>query len=98
MSIFVPNVVSFLLTLRARRLYVVGAYVPPNDRPKVHRVEQALQAAPTGLYLILMGDLNARLDEPCDKYEEDLATALLEQGLVTWFVQPCIQVPHQDQI
>ena len=33
---FVPNVVSFLLMLVARRWYVVGAYVPPNDVPDVH--------------------------------------------------------------
>ena len=39
---FGPNVVSFLLTLGARRWYFVGAYVPPNDVPDVHRVEQAL--------------------------------------------------------
>ena len=48
----------------------------------VHCVEQALQAAPTGLELILMGDLNVRLGDPCEKQEEDLATALADQGLV----------------
>ena len=79
---FVPNVVSFLLTLGARRWYIVGAYVPPNNRPSVHRVEQALQAAPAGLELILMGDLNAHLYNPHDKREEDLAMALADRGLV----------------
>ena len=74
--------VSFLLTSGARRCHVVGAYVSPNDRPIVHCVEQALQAAPTGLELILMGDLNVRLGDPCEKHEEDLATALADQGLV----------------
>ena len=79
---FGPNVVSFLLTLGARRWYIVGAYVPPNNRPSVHRVEQALQAAPAGLELILMGDLNAHLYNPHDKREEDLAMALADRGLV----------------
>ena len=79
---FGPNVVSFLLTLGARRRYVVGAYVPPNDRPIVHRVEQALLAAPTGLELILMGDLSSRLDNPQDKQEEDTETALADRGLL----------------
>ena len=35
---FGPNLVSFLLTSGARRWYAVGAYVPPNNRPSVHRV------------------------------------------------------------
>ena len=33
-----PNVVSFLLILGVQRWYAVGAYVPPNDMPMVHRV------------------------------------------------------------
>ena len=32
--------------------------------------------------MILMGDLNARLGDPCDKHEEELATALVDRGLV----------------
>ena len=79
---FGPNVVSFLLMLGARQRYVVGAYVPPNNRPSVHCVKQALQAAPKGLELILMGDLNAWLEKPREKREEDLVTALADQGLV----------------
>ena len=43
------NVVSFLLTLGTRRWYVVGAYMPLNDVPSVHCVDQALRAAPKGL-------------------------------------------------
>ena len=66
-TIFGPNVVSFLLTLGARQRYIVGSYMPPNDRPSVHILEQVLQAALKGLDLILMGDLNVRLGDPCDK-------------------------------
>ena len=43
---FGPNVENFLLTSGSRIWYVVGAYVPPNDAPAVHRIEQALEAAP----------------------------------------------------
>ena len=50
-----PNVVSFLLTLEARWFYVVGAYMPPNNGPGVHRMEQSLRSAPKGLDIILMG-------------------------------------------
>ena len=37
---------------------------------------------PEGLELILMGDLNTRLGKPRDKREDDLVTALVDQGLV----------------
>ena len=67
MDSFGHNVTSFLLMLGARQWYVVGAYVSPNNRSSVHRAEQALRAAPTGLELILMVDLNAQLDEPREK-------------------------------
>ena len=35
---FGPNVVIFLLMLGAWRCYVLGAYMPPNDVPVVHRM------------------------------------------------------------
>ena len=66
----------------ARQCYVVGAYVPPNDRPSVRRVEKGLRAAPEELELILVGDLNMRLGNPHDEREEDLVTALSDRGLV----------------
>ena len=58
---FGPSVVIFLLTLGARKWYFVGAYMPPKNVSAVHRVEQALRAAPNGLEIILIGDLNVRL-------------------------------------
>ena len=35
-----------------------GAYVPPNDAPYVHHMEQALEAASKVMEEILIGDLN----------------------------------------
>ena len=32
--------------------------------------------------MILIGELNAQMRDPCDKREEDLATALVDRGLV----------------
>ena len=32
--------------------------------------------------MIVMGELNERLDDPRDKHEEDLVTALADRGLV----------------
>ena len=64
MARFGRNVVSFLLTSGARRWYVAGSYVPPNDGRSVHCVDQALQAASKGLEIIPMGFLNANLGDP----------------------------------
>ena len=61
--------------------YFVGAYVPPNDVPSVHCVDQALIVVPKGLEMTLMGDPNARLGDPCDDCEEEMVTALVGRGL-----------------
>ena len=55
MASFGPNMEMFLPTSGARRWYVVGEYVPPNNVPAMHRVEQALRAAPKGIEIILTG-------------------------------------------
>ena len=62
-----PNVVSFLLTSGARQCYVVGAYMLLNNMPSMHHVEQALRAASKGSDMILMGDLNTCLGNPCEE-------------------------------
>ena len=49
----------------------------------MHCVEQALKAAPKGLEIIRMGDLNVRLIDPRDKREGALVTALAYRGLVS---------------
>ena len=41
---FVPSMVIFLLISRSRKWYVVEAYVPPNNAPAAHCMEQALEA------------------------------------------------------
>ena len=77
-----PSVVIFLLMSGARRWYVVGSYVPPNNVPDLNHVEQVLRLMPKGLEITLMGDLNERLGYPCDECEEDLETTLVDKGLV----------------
>ena len=78
---FGPNVASFFLTSGPCRWYVFRVYVPPNDAPTVHRIKQALEEAPKGMEVILLGDLSVRLREPRDAKEDDLATALADSGL-----------------
>ena len=79
---FGTNVTSFLLTLGLGVWYVVRAYVPPNDVPDVHRIEQTVGADLKVMEVILLGGLNARLMELRYTREEDLATALADRGLV----------------
>ena len=56
--------------------------MPLNDAPDSHRIEQSLGAYPKVMELILLGDLNTSLRELRDAREEDLATALVDIGLV----------------
>ena len=79
---FSPNVESFLLKSWSWRWYVVGAYVPPNGAPAVYRVEQALEAEPKVVEIIMLCYLNVQFQEPRDAREEDTATALADCGLV----------------
>ena len=69
MARFGPNVVSFLIMSGSIRWYIVGSCVTPNDVPDVHFLEQALQAEPKGLEMILMVGMNARMVYPHYKCE-----------------------------
>ena len=68
-------------------MYFIGAYVPPDDQPTVHRVEQALGRVPAGVDTLLVCDLNARLEQPQDQREEDLVTAIVNYGIVDQTLQ-----------
>ena len=61
---FGQNMVSFLLTAGSRRWYFFGEYMPPNDAPMVYCMDQALEAAPRGVEVIHLGDVNVRKKEP----------------------------------
>ena len=64
-----------------QRWYVIGAYVPPNDLPAVHRVEQEIEYKTKGGDTIFLGDLNACMGDPHNEREEELATVLDKHGL-----------------
>ena len=55
-----------------RRCFFIGEYVPPNDVPTVTCMEQALVNAPKGVEVIILDDLNVRIQEPRDVQEEEL--------------------------
>ena len=79
--------VTFLLMLSLRICYVVRAYMPLKNTPSIYHVDQALEAAPRIVEVILMGYLNVRLKEPGNKRKEDLETALVDRRLVNMTAQ-----------
>ena len=50
-----PKRGNIFLTSGLRRWYIFGAYVPLNDAPGVHSIENSLEAAPKGMEVILLG-------------------------------------------
>ena len=77
-----PTMVILWLTTGRRIWYVVGSYVPPNSESTVAQVGEALGKAAKGVEVLLLGDLNVRLQEPRDTQEEELATVVAACGLV----------------
>ena len=56
--------------------------MPPNYKPTVYCVEQAMVELPRVVEIILLGDLNVRLREPHDAQEEELVTMVADCRLV----------------
>ena len=80
MSIFGSNVVSYTVTSGRKRWYVVGSYVTPNDLTEVHQLTNVLSCGLERLGELLVGDLNACLENSRNQWEEHLATVLAGHG------------------
>ena len=78
---FVPNMASLLVMSGSWIWYVVGAYGPPHNATGIHCIEQALEAAPKGMEVIILGDINVRLRELRDNRDGELTYALVGRGL-----------------
>ena len=61
---FGPNVIGFQLVTVARRWYIVGCYLAPDDTSTIERVIATLKERPKGAKLLVVGDLNANVAEP----------------------------------
>ena len=61
---FGPNVISFQLSTGARRWYIVGCYLAPDDTSTMERVVKALWSRPKGAELLVAGDLNTNIAAP----------------------------------
>ena len=59
-----PNVMSFELATGARRWYIIGCYLAPDDTSTIESVIAALKERPKGTALAVAGDLNTALDDP----------------------------------
>ena len=76
------NVVVFQLVTRARRWYIVGCYLTPDDTSTIERVVEALNERPKGDELLVAGDFNADLaEQEGERRGEDIAAALATEGL-----------------
>ena len=79
---FRPNVIGFQLATGARRWYIVGCYLVPNDTSTIERVVEALRERPKGAELLVAGDLNINFAAPeGDRIEEDIATTIATELL-----------------
>ena len=61
---FGPNVVGFQLATEARRWYIVGCYLAPDNTLTIEKVVEALKERPKGAKMLVAGDFNASLAEP----------------------------------
>ena len=61
---FGPNVMSFQLATGARRCYIIGCYLAPDNTSTIESVVAALKERPRGTALVVLGDLNTALDNP----------------------------------
>ena len=79
---FGPNVVGFQLATGARRWYIIGCYLAPNDTSTIDIIVAALKERPRGTALLVVGDLNTTLTDPeNDRRRTEISAALTEAGL-----------------
>ena len=77
-----PNVIGFQQATGARRWYIVGCYLAPDDTSTIDRVVEALKERSKGAELLVAGDMNANLADPEGYWRGgDIAAALATEGL-----------------
>ena len=79
---FGPNAVGFQLATGARRWYIVGCYLSPDDTSTIESVVAALKERPMDAKLLVTGDFNTNLAEPNgERRGEDIAADMAMEGL-----------------
>ena len=61
---FGTNVVGFQMATGARRWYIVGCYLAPDDTLTIESVVDTLKERPMGSELLVAGDFNSNLADP----------------------------------
>ena len=61
---FRPNVIGFQLATGARRWYIVGVYLAPEDTTTMERVSEAIQSKPRGAELLVAGKVHSHYVPP----------------------------------
>ena len=77
-----PNVLSFEVVTGARRCYIIGCYLAPDDAETIELVVTALGDRLKGTALIVAGDLNTDLgDAENNSRGLEIATEMTETGV-----------------
>ena len=77
-----PNVMSFEVATGARRWYIIGCYLAPDDTSMIERVVTALGDRPKGTALVVAGDLNTDLeDSENDRRGTKITAAMAAAGV-----------------
>ena len=76
-----PNVIAFQVVTGGGRYYMVGTYVPPSCPDTIGVVHSAMAVCPKNCKPVLLGDLNANLESPRDKREEEIVEECSFWGL-----------------
>ena len=88
---FGPNVLGFQIATGARRWYIVGVYIAPEDTEMMERVVEAIRKKPRGTELLVIDDFNAVIAAPEGyRQAENIATDLAMTGLedMAWHFLP----------
>ena len=88
---FGPNVLGFQLATGARRWYIMGVYIAPEDTPMMDWVVELIWMKPRGAELLVAGEFNVNIAAPeGDRRAEDIATELATAGLedMAWHFLP----------
>ena len=91
-----PNVISCVLVSGNHHWNIVGAYYPPSDDSgnTMNFVNEAIQFRGTDDPYILLGDLNADLDQPQDICDDEISSQMVLLALEDvgdHFTHPCGQ-------
>jgi hypothetical protein len=83
--------ISFQLATGQKRYSCVGGYIPPKDESIIESIGKVFDSLPKGP-IILLGDLNANLNNPRNDRGLKIATIVADLGLedlISHFNQKC---------